>query len=45
MRKPGWITICATAVLGLLLGVTGSAEASEKHLGSFWIVTPGVGGF
>ena len=36
MRKPGWITICATAVLGLLFGVMASAGAAEKHQGSFW---------
>ncbi len=36
MRKPGRITIWATAVLGLLLGMIGSAGAAEKHQGSFW---------
>jgi hypothetical protein len=36
MRKPGWITICVVAVLGLLFGVIGSAGAAEKHQGSFW---------
>ncbi len=36
MRKPGWFTIRAAVVLGILLGVAGSAGASGKHQGSFW---------